>query len=145
MQKSNIECLTLTGIQINLYELLIVAPMLHQLDARLLIHQTIYENMMFQSSFNLQQLSITINHITKLEIKHLLSSMIDLTHLTLHVNETESDLINGHTWIPLLTRIIVFRFMFGISEKDNIDLNTFRTQFWLEETVVLIYHASLIS
>jgi hypothetical protein len=86
MQKSNIECLTLTGIQINLYELLVVAPMLRQLDAKLLIHQPIYENMMFQSSFNLQQLSITINHITKLEIKLLLSSMIHLTHLTLHVN-----------------------------------------------------------
>ncbi|CAF2757505.1 unnamed protein product [Rotaria sp. Silwood2] len=133
MQTSNIECLTLTGIQINLYELLVVAPMLRQLDAKLLIHQPIYDNIMLQPSFNLQQLSITINHITILEIKRLLSAMMHLTHLTFHVNETESDLINGHTWIPLLTRIIVFRFMFGISEKDNVDLNTFRTQFWLEE------------
>jgi hypothetical protein len=133
MQKSNIECLTLKGIQINLYELVVVAPMLRQLDANLLIHQSIYDNTMFQPSFNFHQLSITINHITILEIKNLLSSMTHLTHFTLHVNETESDLINGHRWIPLLTRIIVFRFMFGISDKDNVDLDTFRTQFWVEE------------
>jgi len=80
-----------------------------------------------------------------LEIKRLVSSMIHFNRLTLHVNNAKNDLINGYAWIPLLTRIIVFRFMFGISEKDNVDLNTFRTQFWLEETVVLIYHASLIS
>jgi hypothetical protein len=82
---------------------------------------------------DLQQLSITTDHITILEIQRLLSLMTRLTHLTLHIDKANSDLINGHTWIPLLTKIIVFQFMFGISKKDNVDLDSFRTPFWLEE------------
>ncbi len=133
MQTSAIERLILTGISINLHELFIVAPILRQLDARLIVNQSFYDEMIFQPPFNLQQLSIKTDHITILEIKRLLSSMIRLTHLTLDIDNTESDLINGHTWIPLLTRIIVFQFVFRISRNDNIDLDSFRTQFWLEE------------
>jgi hypothetical protein len=133
MQTSTIECLTLTGIQINLYQLLVVAPMLRQLDANLFVCQPISDDMIFQSPFNLRQLSIRINRITMLKIKRLLSLIIRLTHLTLHIDETESDMINGHLWIPLLTRIIVFQFMFRVSKRAKVDLDSFRTQFWLEE------------
>jgi hypothetical protein len=133
LQTSTIECLTLTGIQINLYQLFVVAPMLRQIDAKFFVRQPIYNDMIFQPPVNLQQLSIMTNCITMLEIKRLISSMIRLTHLTLHIIETKSDLINGHAWIPLLTRIIVFQFMFEISKSDNVDLDSFRTPFWLEE------------
>jgi hypothetical protein len=72
MQTSAIECLILTGIQINLQQLLIVAPMLRQLDAKLFVRQPIYDDMIFQPPVNLQQLSITTNCITMLEIKRLI-------------------------------------------------------------------------
>jgi hypothetical protein len=97
MQASTIERLILIGIQINLAELFIVAPMVHQLDAELIINQPFYDQTIFQSSLNLQQLSIKIDHMTMLEIRYLLSSMIHLTYLTLHIYNTENDLINGHT------------------------------------------------
>jgi hypothetical protein len=105
MQTSDIERLTLTGIQINLHYLLVVTPKLRQLDVKLIVNQPVYDDTIFQQRFNLQQLSITTNHITIFEIRRLLSSMIRLTHLTLHIYNIESDLTNGHTWIPLLTKI----------------------------------------
>ncbi|CAF4322829.1 unnamed protein product, partial [Rotaria sordida] len=89
--------------------------------------------MIFQPSINLQQLSITNNRMTMLEIRRLLLPMTRLTHLSLNISNVESDMINGDAWTPLLTRIIIFQFVFKISNGVNIDLHSFRTRFWLEE------------
>jgi hypothetical protein len=133
IQTSTIECLTIKGIRINLHEIFIIAPRLRQLNVELIVNQIFDMNMIFQPPYNLQQLSLTIGHITMLEMRHLLAPMIRLTHLTLHIKNVENDSCNGHRWIQLLTRIIVFQFIFEISDKNHVDLDSFRTRFWLEE------------
>ncbi|CAF3930779.1 unnamed protein product, partial [Rotaria sp. Silwood1] len=133
MQTSTIECLAIIGRQINLHQIFAIAPMLRQLNVALIVSQFSDIDMIFQSPINLQQLSITINHMTMVDIKRLLSPMTCLTHLTLNIKNVKSDMINGHAWIPLLTRIITFQFVFSISKKDDVDLDSFRTRFWLEE------------
>jgi hypothetical protein len=133
IQTSAIEYLTIIGIQINLHQLFVVAPMLRQLNAELIVNKLYHVDMISPQVFNLQQLSIKTGRITMLEVKRLLSPMTHLTHLTLDICKVESNLINGYTWIPLLTRITVFQFVFAISQRDNVDLDSFRTQFWLEE------------
>ncbi|CAF1156845.1 unnamed protein product [Rotaria sordida] len=107
--------------------------MLRQLDTELIKTQFNDMNMIFQSSIYLQKLSITSGSMTMFKIKHLLSSMICLTHLSLDVYVVDNNMINGNAWIPLMTRIVIFQFIFKISNDINIDLDSFRTQFWLEE------------
>ncbi|CAF0935104.1 unnamed protein product [Rotaria sordida] len=133
IQTSTIECLTVIGIQINLHQIFAIAPMLRQLNVKLIVTQFYEIDTIFQPSINLQQLSINNNRMTMFEIRHLLSSMTCLTYLSLDIDNVDNDMINGNVWIPLLTRIIAFQFIFKISNEMNIDLNTFRTQFWLEE------------
>ncbi|CAF1145848.1 unnamed protein product [Rotaria sordida] len=133
IQTSLIEYLTIIGIQINLHQIFAIAPMLRQLNVELIVTQFSDINMIFQPSINLQQLSITNNRMTMLEIRRLLLPMTRLTHLSLNISNVESDMINGDAWTPLLTRIIIFQFVFKISNGVNIDLHSFRTRFWLEE------------
>ncbi|CAF2837378.1 unnamed protein product [Rotaria sp. Silwood2] len=133
IQTSAIECLTVIGIKINLHQILAIAPMLRQLNAKLIINPFSAIDMIFQPSINLQQLSIINNCMTMLDIRCLLSLMTRLTHLSLNIFNVESNMFNGDAWIPLLTRIIVFQFVFRILTGVNIDLNSFRTEFWLEE------------
>ncbi|CAF3307220.1 unnamed protein product [Rotaria sp. Silwood2] len=133
IQTSAIECLTVIGIQINLHQIFAIAPMLHQLNVELINTQFSGINMIFQPSINLQRLSITTSRVTMLDIKRFLSPMTRLTHLCLNIFNVESDMINGHAWIPLLTRIIIFQFVFSISNKVDVNLDSFRTRFWLEE------------
>ncbi|CAF4309398.1 unnamed protein product, partial [Rotaria sordida] len=108
IQTSLIEYLTIIGIQINLYQIFAIAPMLRQLNVELIVTQFSDINMIFQPSINLQQLSITNNRMTMLEIRRLLLPMTRLTHLSLNISNVESDMINGDAWTPLLTRIIIF-------------------------------------
>ncbi|CAF3092553.1 unnamed protein product [Rotaria sp. Silwood2] len=133
MQTTAIECLIVKGIQINLHQIFAIAPMLRQLNVELSVSQFSDVGMIFQPPINLEHLSITTIRMTMLEIKCLLSPMTRLTHLTLNIDDVESDMINGHAWIPLLTRIIIFQFAFSISNKNDVDLDSFRTRFWLEE------------
>ncbi|CAF1268791.1 unnamed protein product [Rotaria sordida] len=82
---------------------------------------------------NLRQLSIKIKHSTMLEMKRLLSPMTCLTHLTLHIDYVRNDMTDGNAWIPLLKKLVVFKFLFYVSSLEKINLDSFRTQFWLVE------------
>ncbi|CAF1356614.1 unnamed protein product [Rotaria sordida] len=40
---------------------------------------------------------------------------------------------DGNAWIPLLRKLVVFKFLFYIVSLEAINLDSFRTQFWIEE------------
>ncbi|CAF1330045.1 unnamed protein product [Rotaria sordida] len=98
-----------------------------------LVNQIFHHDILLQSPMNLRQLSIKIKHSTMLEMKRLLSPMTCLTHLTLHIDYVRNDMTDGNAWIPLLKKLVVFKFLFYVSSLEKINLDSFRTQFWLVE------------
>ncbi|CAF4447018.1 unnamed protein product, partial [Rotaria sp. Silwood2] len=138
IQTSNIEFLTLEGIRINLYELFPKAPMLIKLNV--LVNEIFHHDLLLQSPMNLRQLSINIKHSTMLEMKRLLSPMTFLTHLTLNIDGAHSDMTDSNAWIPLLRKLVMFKFLFNIISSETISLDSFRTQFWIVEKKWYVTH-----
>ncbi|CAF2137259.1 unnamed protein product [Rotaria magnacalcarata] len=84
-------------------------------------------------STDLQQLSIATHAISMTNIELFLSQMRHLTYLTIFANVLRGDIVDGERWARLVNNIVTFKFSFLISNRECVNLNSFRTRFWLEE------------
>jgi hypothetical protein len=94
IQLSAVECLSYTGVQIDLYNLFAVTPMFRQLDAR--PREPFHGDIVCVPPMFLRRLSIDIFRATIAEIRHLLLSMTSLTDLTLNISMVQTDKTDGN-------------------------------------------------
>ena len=133
---SSIKHLILDNIFVDVESLSLVAPALNTLDmiinyCNLNISKHVYP---FE---HLKSLSITIYSHNFSSIKQLVYSMVQLIDLTIVGYNVHKDMTNGIAWEEILTNILTFKFIFtfykSTSISEPIELDSFRSLFWLEK------------
>ncbi|CAF0948898.1 unnamed protein product [Rotaria sordida] len=135
---SSVQYCHIQHIEINLLSLLTVAPMLHTFEGGFwssnsnLILTRIYPRV-----FYLHQLRIKLWTITWKNMTNLLLSFPQLIYLIVIAENVNSDMADGFAWARLLRHIKHFEFKLEFSynafEQEPLNLDSFRTKFWLEE------------
>lgn len=133
---SSIQYFHLEGITIDLSSLFLVVPMLHTLDIRFYNFEWKFDNI-HPLPLHLQRLRIDLWFIRWTTIVTLLSSFPRLTYLTVIASDLAVDMADGFAWAELLKDIEHFEFnlqfrWIGFGDQW-INLDSFRTKFWLEE------------
>ncbi|CAF3311328.1 unnamed protein product [Rotaria sp. Silwood2] len=133
---SSVQYLHLEYITINLYSLLAVAPMLHTLEARFVI-PNLGLGRSYPRLLYLQRLRIELWSITWIQMTILLSLFPRLTYFKIIASHLNSDMADGYAWTQLLQHIEHFEleleFNSNVFEQQPLNLDSFRTKFWLEE------------
>jgi hypothetical protein len=123
-------------ITIDLLSLLSAAPMLHTLEGSFEMSD-LKLGRIHPRLFYLQQLRIEQWAMTWTEMAALLSSFPRLAYLTVIAENVNSDMADGFAWTRLLQQIkhfqFVFRFSYNVFQQQPLNLDSFRTKFWLEE------------
>ena len=136
-RSSLIEHLRLKSSHINLPYLFALTPALRTLDSMVDISY-FSNNIHLQSPDNLEQLSIEVSDVSMMMIERLLNSMTRLVHLTIVVDHARSDFGDGSRWERLLNNIMTFKFEFtfykSTMKQEKINLDSFRTPFWIDKT-----------
>ncbi|CAM4763751.1 unnamed protein product [Rotaria magnacalcarata] len=135
-QTSSIEHLILDNIRINLYHIYSIAPVLRTLDTIIDPYSVNHIKHNFPPEY-LSKLSIKFfGHFNLSTMKQLLREMTRLVHLTIVAYDIYNDIIDGFAWERILANIITFKFLFSFHEstwtQEPIELESFRTPFWLE-------------
>ncbi|CAF1929997.1 unnamed protein product [Rotaria magnacalcarata] len=135
-QTSSIEHLILDNIRINLYHIYSIAPVLRTLDTIIDPYSVNHIKHNFPPEY-LSKLSIKFfGHFNLSTMKQLLREMTRLVHLTIVAYDIYNDIIDGFAWERILANIITFKFLFSFHEstwtQEPIELESFRTLFWLE-------------
>ncbi|CAF4328689.1 unnamed protein product, partial [Rotaria sordida] len=85
----------------------------------------------------LERLWMELWAISWTEMTTLLSSFPRLTYLTIIADNVDIDMANGFAWAQLLKYIkhfeFKFEFYYNAFEQQSLNLDSFRTKFWLEE------------
>ena len=129
------------GISIDVSGLSVLAPQLHTLE----FHQpneNIKLNFILFSSPHLQRLRLELRSLLWTEIELVFSSFPRLNHLTVIADDARNKLANGSLWATMLKGVKSFHMnlSFGpdVFSRQSIDLESFRTRFWLEEKKWLV-------
>ncbi|CAF3447372.1 unnamed protein product [Rotaria sp. Silwood1] len=133
---SSIQYLHIDGITIDLSSLFIIVPMLHTLEVNFHNSNKIFHTI-YDQPLQLQQLRIKLYAITWISTSILLSSFSRLDYLTVIADDLDNDMADGSAWAELLKKVKHFEcklhFYCGAFTDEPINLNSFRTKFWLEE------------
>ncbi|CAF1114490.1 unnamed protein product [Rotaria sordida] len=133
---SSVQYFHIEFITIDLLSLLAVAPMLHTLngsfetpDLKLGIP---HPHLLY-----LERLRIELWAISWTEMTTLFSSFPRLAYLTVIADNVDIDMANGFAWAQLLKYVkhfeFKFQFYYDAFEQQSLNLDSFRTKFWLEE------------
>ncbi|CAF2974343.1 unnamed protein product [Rotaria sp. Silwood2] len=133
---SSIQYLHIEGITIDLSSLLIIVPMLHTLEVSFhdsnILYNTIHDQPLY-----LQRLRIELYALTWVTTVIILSSFSRLDYLTVIADDLNNDMANGSAWAELLQEVKHFEcklhFYWRAFTSTPINLDSFRTKFWLEE------------
>ena len=138
---SAIQYFRLEGVMIDLSSLFVVAPMIQTLEINFTDLKSIV-NTIHPRPLHLQRLRIELSTIRWTEMASLLLSFPKLTYLTVIAVNLDSDMANGFAWGRLLTDIEHFEFKlqfhWSAFSRQPIDLDSFRTKFWLEDKKWLV-------
>lgn len=133
---SSIQYFHFEGIKIDLSSLFHVAPILNTLEIRFDGYDYISDNIHHQP-MHLQRLRIELYHVTWAKMITLISSMPRLVYLTVLADDFSNTMADGFSWAKLLKDIKHFQFKLHFHwlsfNEQQINLNSFRTKFWLEE------------
>ncbi|CAF4157106.1 unnamed protein product [Rotaria sordida] len=133
---SSVQYFHLERITIDLLSLLAVAPMLHTLQGKFRTPDLKLDRL-YPCLLHLQQLRIELWNITWTEMTTLLSSFPRLVYLTITADNVDSDMADGFAWARSLQDIKHFefklKFIYDAFEQQPLNLDSFRTKFWLEE------------
>jgi hypothetical protein len=134
---SSVQYFHLKGITIDLSSLSAVVPMLHTLEIHFPDQDLITFGAIHPRLLHLQQLRIELWSIYWTEMTALLSSFPRLNYLIVIAYEVNSSMANGFAWAQLLQEVKYFecklQFYYGAFKEQPINLDSFRTKFWLEE------------
>ncbi|CAF1399495.1 unnamed protein product, partial [Rotaria sordida] len=133
---SSVQYFHLEYIIINLYSLLAVAPMLHTLEAGFVIPDLELDRS-YPRLLYLERLWIALSSITWIQMTILLSLFPRLTYFKIIASRLNNDMADGYAWAQLLQHIEHFEFELefnsNVFEQQPLNLDSFRTKFWLEE------------
>lgn len=133
---SSVQYFHLVFIPIDLLSLLSAAPMLHTFEGSFETPDLKFGRT-HPRLFYLQQLQIEQWAMTWTEMAALLSLFPRLAYLAVIAENVNSDMADGFAWTQLLQQIkhfqFVFRFSYNVFQQQPLNLDSFRTKFWLEE------------
>lgn len=129
------------GISIDVSGLSVLAPRCHTLEFNQQ-NENIKLNFILFRSMYLQRLRLELRSLLWTEIEVIFFSFPRLTYLTIIVDDAHSKLANGFLWATMLREVKHFqmKLSFGpdVFVRQSIDLDSFRTRFWLEEKKWLV-------
>jgi hypothetical protein len=133
---SPIKHLILDNVFVDLQNLSFIVPALHTFD--MMINMCNFDCIAHVYPFkHLKYLSITVYCLNFSTIKKLLDSMVRLVHLTIVGYGLYNDMADGIAWEQILINIITFKFSFSFHKSTSIskpiELDSFRSSFWLEK------------
>jgi hypothetical protein len=138
---SAIQYFRLEGVMIDLSSLFVVAPMIQTLEINFTDLKLTF-NTIHPRPLHLQRLRIELSAIRWTEMASLLLSFQELTYLTVIADNLDSDMADGFAWATLLTDIEHFEFKlqfhWSAFSREPINLDSFRTKFWLEDKKWLV-------
>lgn len=124
------------GISIDVSGLSLLAPRLHTLE----IHhrnENIKLNHLLLPSLHLRRLRLEFHSLSWTEIEAIFASFPRLEHLTVIVDDARMNLADGSLWAAVLREVNDFQmrlsFPADVFLRQSMDLESFRTKFWLEE------------
>jgi hypothetical protein len=133
---SSVQYFHLEDITIDLSSLFAVVPMLHTLEILFLDRELIFGHIHSQPLY-LRQLRIELWTIPWTQMTNILLSLPQLANLIVIADDLDSDMADGFAWARLLQEIKHFecklQFDSNAFIQQSINLNSFRTTFWLEE------------
>ncbi|CAF3339924.1 unnamed protein product [Rotaria socialis] len=133
---SSIQHFHLDGITINLPSLFTIVPRLHTLEVSFSNSNRIFD-VVHNQPLHIQRLRLELYAITWATTATLLSSLSRLEYLTVIADDLNSDMADGHAWAELLQEIKHFecklQFYWDAFSHQPVNLDSFRTKFWLEE------------
>ncbi|CAF3619194.1 unnamed protein product [Rotaria sordida] len=143
---SSVQYFHLEGITIDLSSLFIITPMLHTLEISFRNLNRIFDTIHHQP-LDLKRLRIDAYAITWLAMVILLSSFPRLDYLTVIADDLNNDMADGIAWAELLQEVKHFecklQFYWDAFTDEPINLNSFRTKFWLEEKKWFLSYESI--
>ncbi|CAF2130274.1 unnamed protein product [Rotaria magnacalcarata] len=133
---SSIQHFHLDGITINLPSLFTIVPRLHTLEVSFNNSNSIFD-VFYNQPLHIRRLRLELYAITWAKTATLLSSLSRLEYLTVIADDLNSDMADGNAWAELLQEIQHFecklQFYWDAFSHQPVNLDSFRTKFWLEE------------
>ncbi len=133
---SSIQYFHLDDITIDLLSFFPIVPVLHTLEIRFAGEKLKFGHI-HPPSLHLQQLRIELWSIAWTQMTNILLSFPQLAHLIVIADDLDSDMADGFAWARLLQEVKHFKcklqFFWDAFISQPINVNSFRTKFWLEE------------
>lgn len=140
---SSIQYFHLDGITIDISSLFLLVPNLHTLEVNFHNSRNII-GIVHNQPQHLQRLKLEFYAITWTLTATLLSSFPQLGYLTVIANDLDSDMADGNAWAELLREVKHFdcklQFCWNAFTEQSINLDSFRTKFWLEEKQWFVHY-----